>query len=239
MCVNSVFHQLNNSISSDLSTIFDSFNLALSYSLDILHPPLLLSTELILSFPGLILNLLTRGNYIVDYNVNMHPLNLTLILFPLKFSIALQEKTSLYRYTKSSYFTDMIGSYAISSKQAYKLSFTFVGKTQTNHLPYQPDLVMCSLFANFFKQKVSSIINVLPNINSAQLNLNLISTHNHCSCVSLPTPDIALSLMTSLKTNSPLILFHSIYFVHYHHILLDLSRKSFIYLLYHLLFHAQ
>ena len=54
MCVNSVFHQLNNSISSDLSTLFDYFNLALSHSLDIvvstirLYPPLLLSTELIL-----------------------------------------------------------------------------------------------------------------------------------------------------------------------------------------------
>ena len=61
------------------------------------YPPLHLSTELILSFPGLILNFLIRGNYFVDYNVNMHPLNLNLILFPLKFSIALQEKTSLYQ----------------------------------------------------------------------------------------------------------------------------------------------
>ena len=131
----------------------------------------------------------------------------------------------------------MLGSYGISSKQAYKLSFTLVGKTQTKHLPDQPDLVICSLFANFFQQKVSSIINILPNINSARLNLNLISTHNHCSCVSLPTHDIALSLMTSLK--SPLILFHSIYLFHYHHILLDSSRKSFIYLLYNILFHTQ
>ena len=131
----------------------------------------------------------------------------------------------------------MLGSYGISSKQAYKLSFTLVGKTETKHLQDQPDLVICSLFANFFQQKVSSIINILPNINSARLNLNLISTHNHCSCVSLPTHYIALSLMTSLK--SPFILFHSIYFFHYHHIVLDLSRKSFIYLLYNILFHAQ
>ena len=131
----------------------------------------------------------------------------------------------------------MLGSYGISSKQDYTLSFTLVGKTQIKHLPDQPCLVICSLFANFFQQKVSSIINILPNINSARLNLNLISTHNHCSCVSLPTHDIALSLMTSLK--SPLIIFHSIYFFHYHHILLDLSRKSFIYLLYNILFHAQ
>ena len=37
----------------------------------------------------------------------------------------------------------MLGSYGIYSKQAYKLSFTLVGKTQTNHLPDQPDLVIC------------------------------------------------------------------------------------------------
>ena len=78
----------------------------------------------------------------------------------------------------------MLGSYGISSKQAYKLSFTLEGKTQTKHIP---DLVICSLFANLFQQKVSCIINVLPNINSARLYLNLIYTHNHCSCVSLPT----------------------------------------------------
>ena len=121
-----------------------------------------------------------------------------------------KKKTS----TKSSYFTDMLSSYGISSKQAYKLSFTLVGKTQTKHLSDQPNLVLCSLFANFFQQKMSSIINVLPNIKSAQLNLNLTSTHNHCSCFSLPTHDILLSLITSLKTNShldpiPLNLLHS------------------------------
>ena len=54
----------------------------------------------------------------------------------------------------------MLGSYGISFKQAYKLSFTLVSKTQTKHLPDQPDLVICSLFANFFKQKVSIIINI-------------------------------------------------------------------------------
>ena len=38
MCVNSVFHKLSNIISFDLSTFFDSFNLALSHSLDIVVP---------------------------------------------------------------------------------------------------------------------------------------------------------------------------------------------------------
>ena len=97
----------------------------------------------------------------------------------------------------------MLGRYGISSKQAYKLSFTLVGKTQTKHLPDKPDSVLCSLFANFFQQNISSIINVLPNINSARLNPNLTSYLNHWSCFTLPTHDFVLSLMTSLKTNSP------------------------------------
>ena len=41
MCVNSLFHQLNNSISSDLSTLFDYFNLELSHSLDIIVPSII------------------------------------------------------------------------------------------------------------------------------------------------------------------------------------------------------
>ena len=46
----------------------------------------------------------------------------------------------------------MLDSYGIYYKQAYKLSFALVGKTQTKHLPDQHDLVMCSLDANFFQQ---------------------------------------------------------------------------------------
>ena len=163
----------------------------------------------------------------------MHPLNFNLILFPLKFY-----KKKLLS-TKSSYFTDMLGSYGISSNQTYKLSFILVGKTQIKHLPDQPDLDSCSLFANFFQHSISSISNVLPNINSTRLNLNLTSNQNHCSCFSLHTHDSVLFLVTSLKPNSPLILFHSIYFIHYHHILWDTSLKLFIDFLYHILFHTQ
>ena len=177
MYVNSVFHELNNSISSHLSILFDYFNLALSHSLDIVVPSITLINRTYSKFSWINTELI-KLRQILRRLQRTYPLNLNLILLPLKLSIALQE-TILS--TKSSYFTDMLGSYVISSKQAYKLSFTLVGKTQTKHLLDQPDLVICSLFANFFQQKVSSIINILPNINSARLNLNLISTHNHCS----------------------------------------------------------
>ena len=83
----------------------------------------------------------------------------------------------------------MLGSYGISSKQAYKLSFTLVGKTQPKHLPDKPDTVFCSLFANFLHQQISSIINVLPNINSVRLNRNLTSNLKRWSYFTLPIHD--------------------------------------------------
>ena len=60
MCVNSLFNQHSSSVSSDLSTLFDYFNLT-SYLIRLIcwYPPLILSAELIISFPVLILSLLT------------------------------------------------------------------------------------------------------------------------------------------------------------------------------------
>ena len=96
---------------------------------------------------SLILSLLTRGNYFVNYNINMTPLNLT-------DRIAFKVYRSLYKKklisTKSSSVINMLGSYGTSSKQAYKLSFTVLGKTQNNHLPGQPYSVICFLLANLF-----------------------------------------------------------------------------------------
>ena len=51
MFVNYVFHQLNNSISSDLSTLFDYFNLALSHLLDIFVPSITLINQTYSKFP--------------------------------------------------------------------------------------------------------------------------------------------------------------------------------------------
>ena len=51
MCINSLFNQLSNSISSDLSTLFNYFNLALSHSLDICVPSITLINRTYSSFP--------------------------------------------------------------------------------------------------------------------------------------------------------------------------------------------
>ena len=146
--VNSVFHQLNNSISYDLSTLFDSFNLALSHSPDIFAPSITLINRTYSKSPW--------------FNTELIKLRQLLRRLQRKYAssrldsdiIAFKSCRSLYKNkllsTKSSYFTDMLSSYGISSKQAYTLSFTLVGKTQTKHLPDKPDSVICSLFVNFF-----------------------------------------------------------------------------------------
>ena len=51
MCVNSIFHQLNNSIYSDLSTLFDYFNLTSSHSLDICVPSITLINRSYSKYP--------------------------------------------------------------------------------------------------------------------------------------------------------------------------------------------
>ena len=51
MCVNYLFNQLSNIISSDLSTLFDYFNLALPYSLDIFVPSITFISQTYYKFP--------------------------------------------------------------------------------------------------------------------------------------------------------------------------------------------
>ena len=98
--------------------------------------------------------------------------------------------------TKSSYFTDLLCKYGTSSKQAYNLSFTLVGKSKPMHLPDQPYIVLCSSFANFFQNNISNIIDALPNVNVDLLTLNSSSllSYNHWSCFTLPTRPYVLSL---------------------------------------------
>ena len=71
------------------------------------------------------------------------------------------------------------------------------------NLPDHPDTVLCSSFANFFQ---NNIIAALPNVNVDLLTLNSSSlpSHSHWSCFTLPTCPYVLSLMASLKSNSPL-----------------------------------
>ena len=202
MFVNSVFHQFNKSISSDFYTLFDYFNLALSHLLDIFTPSITLLSRTYSKSSWFNTEIIKLRQLVrrLQRKYASSKLDSDLIAFKVCRSLYKNKLLS----TKSSYFTDILGSYGISSKQAYKISFTLVGKTQTKNIPDQPDSGLCSLFANFFQHNISSIINVLPNINSARLINNLTSKLNDWSCFTLPTYDFVLFLMTSLKTNSPL-----------------------------------
>ena len=79
--------------------------------------------------------------------------------------------------------------YIYSLRMNSKVEYGQIGNDQQQNI-YIPDSVLCSLFANFFNKKMSSVISVLPNINSVRLNLNLTSTQNHWSYFSLPKHDI-------------------------------------------------
>ena len=127
-----------------MSTLFDYFNLALSHSLDICVPSITLINRTYSKFSW--------------YNIEL--VNLRKLLRRLqrtyassKFESDLVSFKVFDRFTRKNFSlpnrhtlvipTDMLGSYGISSKQAYKLSFTLVGKTETKNLPNQPDLVIC------------------------------------------------------------------------------------------------
>ena len=149
MFVNSVFHQLNNSISSDFSILFDSFNLALSHSLDIFEISITLINRTYSKSPWFNTELIKLRQLLRRLQRKYASSRLDFDLIEFKSCRSLYKNKLLS--TKSSYFTDMLGSYGISSNQAYKLSFTLVGKTQ--HIPDNSDSVLCSLFANFFQQQ--------------------------------------------------------------------------------------
>ena len=150
LVVNSVFDHMNN-ITSPLpgpESLFDSFNKALSNSLDFY----VTSTTL------------THRNHPKSPWFNTELTNMIKSLRRLQSIYASSKMNSdlcsfkvcrsLYRKkllsTKSSYFTDLLCKYGTSSKQAYNLSFTLVGKSKPRHIPDQPDTVLCSSFPNVF-----------------------------------------------------------------------------------------
>ena len=96
MCVNSVFHQLNNSISSDLSTLFDYFNLALSHSLDICVPSITLVNRTNYKFPWFNIELVNLRKLLRRLQPKYESSKLESDLISFKVFDHLQEKTSLY-----------------------------------------------------------------------------------------------------------------------------------------------
>ena len=67
---------------------------------------------------------------------------------------------------KSSFYTDKLNNYGTSSKEAFKLSFSLIGKNRNKKLPDGSYDNLCSLFADFFQNKVLKIIEDLPVVDS-------------------------------------------------------------------------
>ena len=123
-----------NNITSPLSdpySLFDTFNTALSNSLDFYDPSTTI-THLNHSKSPWFNTELTHMRKSLRRLQSIYAsskMNSNLCSF--------KKCRSLYRkkllYTKSSYFTEFLCKYGTSSKQAYNLSFTLVGKSKPMH----------------------------------------------------------------------------------------------------------
>ena len=180
---------------SDPDTLFDAFNTALSNSLDFYAPSTTLTHRNHPKSPWFNTELTNMRKSLRRLQSIYASTKMNADLCSFKVCRSLYRKKLLS--TKSSYFTNLLCKYGTSSKQAYNLSFTLVGKSKPRHLPDQPDTVLCSSFANFFQNKVLNIIAALPNVNVDILTLNSYSlaSHNHWSSFTLPTRPYVLFLM--------------------------------------------
>ena len=124
--------------------------MALPYSLDMLVPSITIFNRTYYRFPWFNIELVNPMQLLLRLQCKYASSKLEYDRITYKVVDPLQKKLL---FTKSSYFTDMLGSYGISSKQAYKLSSKLLGKTQTKHLPDQPNSVIYSLFTNYSNTK--------------------------------------------------------------------------------------
>ena len=105
---------------------------------------------------------------------------------------------------KSSFYTDKLNKYGTSSKESFKLAFSLIVKNRNKKLPDGSDDNLYSLFADFLKNKVLKIIEDLPKVDSIYIESLPFFSDTRWSYLNLPTSYIVLSLMSCLKSNSPL-----------------------------------
>ena len=105
---------------------------------------------------------------------------------------------------KSSFYTDKLNKYGTSSKEAFKLAFSLIGKNMNKKLPNISDDNMCSLFADIFQNKVLKIITDLSVVDSIYFESPPNFSDTHWSYFNLPTSSVVLSLMYCLKSNFPI-----------------------------------
>ena len=199
MFINSVYIYISINDTSLANYIsYDNFNDALRYSLDA-HSPLIIRTK-------------KYGAHSPWFNNDFVLLRRRLRYQQLKFKRSkcfthLESfKNIRYLYkkklsaAKSSYYTDKLNKYGTSSKEAFSL----IGKNRNKKLPYGSDDNLCSLYADFFQNKVLKIIEDLPVVDSIYFESPPSFSDTHLSYFNVPTFSVVLSLMSCLKSNSTL-----------------------------------
>ena len=154
------FH--NTSLANYIS--YNNFNDALRYSLDT-HSPLIISTKKYGSHSPWFINDLVLLRRILHYQqlkfkrsnffTNLESFKNIRSLYKKKLSAA-----------KSSLYTDQLNKYRTSSKEDFKLAFCLIGKNRNKKLPDGSDDNFCSLFDDFFQNKVLKIMEDLPVVDS-------------------------------------------------------------------------
>ena len=105
---------------------------------------------------------------------------------------------------KSSFYTDKLNKYGNYSKESFRLAFSLIGKNWNKKLTDGSDDNLCSLFADFFQNKVLKIIEDLPVVDSIYFESTPSFSDTLWSYFNLPTSSVVISLMSCLKSNSPL-----------------------------------
>ena len=105
---------------------------------------------------------------------------------------------------KSSFYIDKLNKYGTSSKEAFKLAFSLIGKHRNKKLSDGSDDNLCYLFADFFQNKVLKIIEDRFVVDSIYFESPPSISDTHWSYFNLPISSVILSLMSCLKSNSPL-----------------------------------
>ena len=185
-----------------VDSLYDNFNAAISNSLEIFAPVIKSINRSFSKSPWF-------NNELVNLRRTLRKLQNRYQVSNLESDLkSFKVCRSLYRTKlitlKSSYFTDKLNNFGMSSKQAFQLSFKLIGRDQNRRLPDHSDSYLCTAFSNFFQRKISNVIDSLPRFDVALFDVTFITSSNHWSCFTLPSQAFVLSLVTSLKSHSPL-----------------------------------
>ena len=150
--VNSIFSRLDNPQSLlVVDSLYDNFNAAISNSLEIFAPVIKSINRSVSKSPWF-------NNELVNLRRTLRKLQNRYQVTNLESDLkSFKVCRSLYRTKlitlKSSYFTDKLNNFGMSSKQAFQLSFKLIGRDQNRRLPDHSDTICALLFPISFNER--------------------------------------------------------------------------------------